>query len=160
MTLYQDNSGSVWLSGLYQTGFNPKNSYSWSIVDSCNNSMYDLTSSLGIEWNKCDSCSSSSHSNSHYYRKGRRNVDEKCGGDDWGTMGWVVKINDLMWDCDGRGVSHQGDSSCKKDNKRALTGEGPGSGFFLQVGSSDGSGPVNTPINVNNEGNVVAPPPP
>ncbi|CAG8764572.1 14282_t:CDS:1, partial [Dentiscutata heterogama] len=149
MTFYQDQSGSMWLTGLYQNGFSKGGYYSFSIMDGCNNYLYNLTDKLGLEPSQCDSCADKSSHSSYQRRMGRRNMGNNC---DMGFKPWVIKIHDLTWDCDGRGVYNQ---RCKKDDekkdeKRALTDQGPQSGLFLQIDTSSGSG--SAPINVNNAG--------
>ncbi|CAG8770477.1 1192_t:CDS:2 [Gigaspora margarita] len=72
MTFYQDTSGHLWSTGLYQNGFDPADTYSFSIVDGCSNYLYNLTGVMGLEPSMCSSCASSS---SHYKRRmGRRHA--------------------------------------------------------------------------------------
>ncbi|CAG8534087.1 3567_t:CDS:2 [Cetraspora pellucida] len=183
MSFYQDQEGQVWLSGTYQSGFQKPGSwdYCWTLQNGCGEIIYNLTDQLNMEYTKGSGCNGYDDSKSSYKRRGgyldKRHHKEECEAGEWGTKPWVVKVGDLTWDCgkDG-GFKYQTcegkdiykdkvvDYTKQKLPKR-LSDQGSTSGIYLVVDGQSKWGKratINSPaaINVNNEGNVVAPPPP
>ncbi|CAG8722797.1 36867_t:CDS:1, partial [Racocetra persica] len=176
MSFYQDLQGEVWLTGTYQSGFQKPGTwnYCWTIQNGCGDILFNLTDRLYMEYAKGSSCNG--YNDSRHKRRGSY-YKEQCEAGEWGTKPWIVKVSDLIWDCDDdKGFKYQ---TCKgkdiyKDMTinytetklpKRLSDQGPTSGLYLVIEGQSKWGKresITSPaaINVNNEGNVIAPPPP
>ncbi|CAG8649045.1 40526_t:CDS:1, partial [Gigaspora margarita] len=160
MTLYQSSTGSVWITGTYQYGFfDPYSTswhYDWTIRNGCKEMLFNLTEYLHTEYACCSGCNGyedttcppSSKRKRSSLRK--RNSESTCPMGPDGSKPWVIKIDDLKWDCDNEGFKYK---TCDKDlYKKELGGdddkekpkrkkdEGPSCGLYLVIEGSDKSG--------------------
>ncbi|CAG8498040.1 2409_t:CDS:2, partial [Scutellospora calospora] len=178
MQFYQDSKGDVWLTGIYQYGFqDPKDwDYCWTIQNACGDIVFNLTSDLGIEFVKDSGCNGydddNSKSNSNYSKRyntfSKRNKKETCEIGPYGTKPWVIKLTDLSWDCNNCGFKYQTCSGkdiykdmvpdySKEKQPDRLRSQGKESGLYLVIdgqskcGKRDDSSSAAT-INVNDAG--------
>ncbi|CAG8616061.1 5135_t:CDS:1 [Cetraspora pellucida] len=183
MSFYQDLQGEIWLTGTYQSGFQKPGTwdYCWTIQNSCGDILFNITDQLYMEYTKGSGCNgydddskTTSYKRNDVYLNKRNK--EKCEAGAWGTKPWVVKMSNLTWDCgDDKGFKYQ---TCegkdiykdmvidytKEQIPNRLNNQGPTSGLYLVIDGQSKWGKrasITSPaaINVNNEGNVVAPPP-
>ncbi|CAG8468956.1 13184_t:CDS:2 [Dentiscutata erythropus] len=178
MAFYQDNGGSIWLTGTYQYGFqNPKEwDYCYTIQNKCGKVLFNLTDWLGMEYAKESGCNGYDDDMSKRFTR-RRNIldkrnDDKCEIGHWGSKPWVIKVDDLTWDCGKKGFKYENcdgkdiyadmvvDYDKVKLPKR-LSDQGPASGFYLVIEGSSKWGKRTTSlspaaINVNNQATPAA----
>ncbi|RIB24594.1 hypothetical protein C2G38_2168162 [Gigaspora rosea] len=58
ISIYQDSKGAIWITGVYQWGFQSPQSwtYDWTIRNGCKDVAFNLTSYLHTEYTKDSGC--------------------------------------------------------------------------------------------------------
>ncbi|KAF0548126.1 hypothetical protein F8M41_026339 [Gigaspora margarita] len=189
MTFYQNVNGDTWLTGTYQYGFQDPNNwnYDWTIQNGCGEILFNLTSWLDMEFVKDSGCCGYSSDNSKktdnkkkggYLNKRHKytTFDEKCDIGPWGTKSWVIKVDELTWDCNQKGIKYKKcdkkdiykDKVTDHDDEKLpnrLDDQGPTTGLYLIIDGENKSGKRDnsqsvTAININDYGEPVSSPPP
>ncbi|CAG8610839.1 23825_t:CDS:1, partial [Racocetra persica] len=111
MTFYQSSNGSIVVTGTYQYGFNNPCDwcYTWSIQNQCGEVVYNFTD-LYTEYATKSGCDG--YPPDHKCKKRvsilmRGDKHDKCYIGEWGTKPWVLRFNNLIWDCDHKGIKHK-----------------------------------------------------